>query len=136
MSELAPFAPENELERLIADAKVGLTPIADVLAQLVRGNVFVSSRREVQQNGDGFDPVLFDLPNLQRPLVAAFTAESRPALLSDVAKYFLQMPAVGFLARMPPGYGVILNPGYDAQLVIADHVVADLKSRIRPANDL
>lgn len=124
--QLVIFEPENEIETLIDNAKRGTASVAEVLALLTKSNLFVSSKREVQKDGSGFDPLL--LGQAQTPLVAAFTAASRPALHRHVAEYFLQMPGAQFLARLPRGYGVILNPGYTAQLIIADHVVDSLKA--------
>lgn len=125
--QLVTFEPENEIETLIDCAKRGTGSIADVLAHLTKSDLFISSKREVQRDGSGFEPLL--LGQAQAPLVAAFTAASRPALHRHAAEYLLQMPGAQFLARLPHGYGVILNPGYTAQLIIADHVVANLRGR-------
>lgn len=124
MSSLVAFTPENEIETLIANAKRGAIPIADVLARLPQVDLFVSSKSEVQIGG-GFEPLL--LGDAQSPLVAAFTAESRPALHKQVADYYFLMRGVEFFSGVPERYGVILNPGYTAQLILAKHVVAGMR---------
>lgn len=125
MSNLVAFTPENEIETLIANAKRGAIPIEDVLARLPQVDLFVSSKREIQIGG-GFEPLL--LGTAQSPLVAAFTAESRPALHKQVADYYFSMRGVEFFSGVPERYGVILNPGYEAQLILANDVVAGIRA--------
>jgi hypothetical protein len=36
-----------------------------------------------------------------------------------------------FFLRLPPGYGVVLNPGYLAQFIITPSAVADLQKDLR-----
>ena len=124
MSNLVAFTPENEIETLIANAKRGAIPMEDVLARLPEVDLFVSSKREIQIGG-GFEPLL--LGTAQSPLVAAFTAASRPALHRQVADYYFSMRGVEFFSGIPARYGVILNPGYSAQLILAEHVVVGMR---------
>ena len=123
--ELLEFRPENELEKAIEDAKRGALSFADLVEVVVRSNLYISSKGEVQQDGSGFEPLLLEQKG--NPLVAAFSSLSRPALHKQMAEYVLQMNGREFFLRMPPGYGVILNPGYVAQLIIPSDGVADLK---------
>jgi hypothetical protein len=47
-----------------------------------------------------------------------------------MAEYVLQMIGREFFLRMPPSYGIILNPGYVAQLIIPSDGVSDLKKNL------
>ncbi|WP_291784761.1 hypothetical protein [Luteibacter sp.] len=123
--ELLGFDPKNELERDIARAKEGAISLEDLLKNIAESDVYVSSREEVRQDGSGFDPLL--VGEVGSPLVAAFSSLSRPGLHRQMAEYVLQIKGRDFFRRLPPGYGVALNPGYVAQLVISADVITGLK---------
>ncbi len=114
---LLEFNPENELERTILDAKSGACSIDELLHQITESNLFVSSRTEVEQNGSGFSPLL--LGESTSPLVAVFTLLSRADLHRQMAEYVLEIKGREFFKRLPSNYGVVFNPGYITQLVIA-----------------
>lgn len=122
------FTPENSLEAAIVETKRGAHPVEALLMILAESEVFISSKAEVQDNGSGFDPLLFEESG--KPLVAAFSSLERPGLHSDAASYILQMKGREFFLRLPPKYGVIVNPGYITQLIIAPDAVSDLKEKL------
>jgi hypothetical protein len=123
--QLQEFKPENELENAIADTRKGVRPIADLMRIIARSNLFISSKGEVQADFSGFDPLLFEMDG--NPFVGIFSSLSRPGLHSHVAGYLLQMNGREFFLRMPESYGVILNPGYAAQLIIPPTGVAEFR---------
>jgi len=57
--------------------------------------------------------------------VVAFTALSRQP--KDMAPYIMQMKGGQFFRRLPAGYGVMVNPGYAAQILVPPHGMAALK---------
>ena len=124
---LVVFLPGNPLERSIAPAKQGRKTIDSLLTDLSEAPLFISSKSEVQANGNGFDPLL--LAKDRELLDAAFSSIERPSLHRHHASYVLQMTGRDFFLRLPATYGAIVNPGYDAQLVIAPHAVVDLKRK-------
>jgi hypothetical protein len=71
---LQEFTPENELEHAIADTKEGVRQVADLMRIIARSNLFVSSKGEVQSDGSGFDPLLFEKDG--HPFVAVFSSRS------------------------------------------------------------
>lgn len=123
------FKPENALESVIIDARQGVRPITEVMDLLAQSNLYISSKTEVQADGSGFSPML--LEESGNPLVAAFTHLPRAELHSHMAEYVLQMDGRAFFLRLPPGYGVVLNPGYLAQLIIAPNAVIDLQKDLK-----
>jgi hypothetical protein len=125
--ELLGFDPENDLEREIARAREGKVSVNDLLEKICESDVYVSSRKEVRQDGNGFDPLLVGEPG--SPLVAAFSSLSRPGLHRKMAEYVLQIKGREFFRRLPPGYGVALNPGYITQLILSADALAGLKRR-------
>lgn len=126
---LSEFSPENDLEVAIVEAKRGAAPIDALLMKLAASPLFISSKTEVQADGSGFEPLL--LEESGKPLVAAFSSLDRPGLHCDAASYVLQMDGREFFLRLPPKYGVIVNPGYVAQLIIAPDATSDLRGKLK-----
>lgn len=126
---LSEFKPENDLEVFIAEAKRGAVPLDALLTRLTTSLLFVSSKTEVLQDGSGFEPLLLEQDG--NPLVAVFSSLKRPQRHADKAGYVLQMDGRAFFLRLPPNYGVIVNPDYTAQLIIMPDVVSDLKTRLK-----
>ena len=123
------FKPENELENAIVDTKEGPRPVADLMRLIAQSNLFISSKGEVQSDGSGFDPLLFEKDG--NPFVAIFSSLSRPGLHSRMAEYVLQMNGREFFLRMPASYGVILNPGYVSQLIIPPTGVSEFRKDLK-----
>jgi len=123
--ELLKFDPENEFEAAIVSAKHGSLSLSGLMEKLAQSDVYISSKREVAQDGSGFDPLL--VGSTENPLVAAFSSLSRPSLHAKMAEYALRMKGREFFNRLPQGYGVVLNPGYETQLIISSDVISDLK---------
>jgi hypothetical protein len=125
---LLEFKPENELEIQIVAAKQGRFGLAELIRLLTGSPLYVSSKQEVNDDGTGFVPLL--LGECAKPLVAVFSALSRPDLHHHVAQHVLQMDGKEFFLRLPAGYGAILNPGYEVQLILEPHAVADLQKKL------
>jgi hypothetical protein len=81
----------------------------------------------VQEDGSRFQPVLLEMEG--EPYVAVYTALSRAP--KDMAPYLLQAVGSYFFLRLPPGYGVIVNPGYATQLLLPPHGAAALKEDLQ-----
>jgi hypothetical protein len=96
---------------------------------IARSNLFISSKGEVQSDWSGFDPLLFEKDG--HPFVAVFSSLSRPGLHSGMAEYVLQMNGREFFLRMPASYGVILNPGFVAQLIIPPTGVSEFRKDLK-----
>ena len=122
--ELVRFEPQNDLEQGLQDARDGIATIDDALARFAAAPIYVPSRGEVAADGSGFDPLLLGEPT--KPLVGVFTAPDRLALHRERASWVMQMLGRDLIARTPPGYGLAINPGFDAQLVVE----ADSLSRL------
>lgn len=122
--EMSIFNPENELECVIVGAKEGACSVDALIERLLDSDVYISSKTEVEQDGSGFHPLL--LGDSGSPLVAVFSSLSRPALHRDMAEYVLKMRGSEFFRRLPVGYGVVLNPGYESQFIISPDVAKQL----------
>jgi len=106
---LSQFIPENELEVSLEKARSGRLAMADFVKVFVESDVAVPSGREIMADGSGFQPLLFDKEQVK--MVACFTAKERIESFVSLAPYCLVIKGIEFLRRIPPGYGVVVNPG-------------------------
>lgn len=124
--QLSKFTPENELEVAILRAREGTCSISELMELLIESEIYVSSKTEVAQDGGGFEPLL--VGERAHPLVAVFSSLSRPGLHRQMAEFVLKMKGREFFRRLPPGYGVTLNPGYETQFIISSDVALSLSA--------
>lgn len=122
---LVKFEATNDLEKLILQAKAGSKTMNELATALVHAQLYVSSRQPVQKDGSGFDALLFGPDD--EPMAAVFTSEARPALHREKAGYIMQINGGAFFQRLPAGFSVIINPGYDAQLVLQEIGIQAIK---------
>ncbi|HEX5709179.1 MAG TPA: SseB family protein [Pyrinomonadaceae bacterium] len=115
--------PLNDVEKLLLDARDGRAPLADMLGALVSADLYVPSTGEVMQDGSGFTPLLFDSAETGATLTAVFTDPARAAAQAGRAKYLLQVNGRELLRRLPPGYGIVINPGHDVGMEIQPYGV-------------
>jgi hypothetical protein len=124
---LRPFAPETPVEQRILDARTGALAGDALMREIAASNLYIPSKTEVRRDGSGFQPVMLDQDGI--PFVSVYTALSRAP--RDEARYLLQALGREFFLRLPPGYGVIVNPGYDAQLLLPPEGAALLKQDLK-----
>lgn len=124
MTDLLPFEAWNGIERQILDAQNGRLAGDALMRALAGADLFIPSEGEVQPDGGGYRPLL--LEQNEFTLVALFTAAAR--MPKSMAPVLMRMNGRQFLLRLPAGYGLIVNPGYAAQLILPPEGVAALKS--------
>lgn len=120
---LLAFEPENAIEQRILDVQAQTYSADALMREMADHDLYIPSKGDVREDGSGFVPVLLDQGGMR--FVMVFTALSRRP--SGLADYLLQANAGAFFRRLPSGYGVIFNPGYDAQLLLPPDGVAMLK---------
>jgi len=120
---LLAFEAETDIEHQILKAQDGALSGDALLHRMADADLFIPSTGEVQTDGSGFQPVLIDQDGSS--LVVVFTARSRQP--KDMAAWMMQMNGGQFFRRLPAGYGVMVNPGYDAQILVPPHGMAALK---------
>jgi SseB protein N-terminal domain len=120
---LLAFEPENDIEHQILNARdEGLSGDA-LMRQIAEAELFIPSMNDVKADGSGFKPVLLEQNDLA--FVAVFTAMSRQP--KGMAPTMMRTGGKHFFLRLPPGYGVIFNPGYDAEILLPAHGAQALK---------
>lgn len=131
--QLVAFEPENDLETLIVAAKSGARSQGDMMSALFKSHLFIASKTEVKADGSGFDPLL--LGDSNAPLTAVFSSGPHATLHRDAASCVVRMTAVDFFRRIPANFGVILNPGYDVQMVMPAAAIAEMRMKVLAALD-
>ena len=63
------------------------------------------------------DPFVFDKEGAQ--MVAVYTDRERVKKLGSAARFCIVMTGRDFIDRLPPGFGVVVNPGFTIGLDIA-----------------
>jgi len=120
---LLAFVAETDIEHQILKAQNGALSGDALLRQMADADLFIPSTGDVQTDGSGFQPVLIDQDGSS--FVVVFTALSRAP--KDMADCLMQMKGGHFFRRLPAGYGVMVNPGYAAQILVPPHGMAALK---------
>jgi len=126
---LLSFAPQTMIEHRILAAQNGELSGDALLREIAASNLYIPSHDDVQEDGSRFQPVLLDMEG--QPFVAVYTALAR--VPKGLPPYLLQTIGTYFFLRLPPGYGVMVNPGYDAQMLVPAHGVAALQQDLRKA---
>ena len=126
---LLAFEPQTEIEQRILDVQAQTYSADALMREMADHDLYIPSKGAVQEDGRGLAPVLLDQGGML--FVMVFTALSRRP--RGLAEYLLKANAGAFFRRLPSGYGVIFNPGYDAQLLLPPDGVATLKRDLHKA---
>lgn len=127
MSALTPFQPCNEIERRIGDTRDGKLSGDALIRAIAAADLFIPSAGDVAPDGSGYRPILMEQDDIS--LVAVFTAAAR--MDKTMAPVLMRMNGRQFFLRLPAGQGVIVNPGFDAQIILPPQGVAALKEDLR-----
>jgi hypothetical protein len=120
---LLAFEPETQIERRILEVQAGRYPADALMMELANCELCIPSQAKVLDGWQGYVPVLLEQNGIA--FVAVFTAPWRQT--RNFADHLLRSNGKPFFLRLPPGYGVLFNPGYDAQLFLPPDGVAMLK---------
>ncbi len=101
--------PQNLVERLIKSASEGTTTRGAFIRAILPVEVTVLSGSYVEEDGTGLDPLLFEKQGVLH--LAAFTDDSRMGIYTQQAPYTGKVTMYRLLQQVPPGYGVVVNPG-------------------------
>jgi hypothetical protein len=104
------FLPTGDLEITMMKAKEGFLPFADMLSMFLNTRIVVPSAAEVAADGTGFQPLEFSKEKVQ--MLGCFTTAERIADFSSVTPFYLEITGAQLLQRLPPDYGVVINPGW------------------------
>ena len=124
---LKPFAPLRPIEQRILDARDGRLAGDALMLEIADTHLFVPSRNPVSDDGSRFSPVVLEQDDV--PYIAVFTEVSRQP--ADMAGHSVQMAGRSCIEKLPPGFGLAVNPGFDAQLLVPPQSVVILKQDLK-----
>ena len=119
------FAPSNELETALFETSQGRKSIPAFFELFVESDVHVPSSKEVNSDGTGFRPLLFDTD--AGTMMSVFTGRDRAKPFSGKVPYCLTMKGRQLLQRVPEKIGIVLNPSWDVGMEIPSQGVADIR---------
>lgn len=126
--------PQNPLETLLKSAMDGQTSVGGFMKAFVAAEVILLNGSLVTPDGTGFDPLVFAENDLR--YVAVFTDMARLGIYNQKAPYVGQMKLIEVLKRIPPGHGVVVNPGTTLSLTLSwpgiQEILKDFADPFRP----
>jgi len=126
---LLSFTPETPIEHRILAAQKGELSGDALLREIAIANLYIPSKDEVHEDGSRLQPILLEMDG--QPYLAVYTAPSR--IPKGSAPYLLQAVGRYFFVRLPPGYGVMINPGFAAQMLVPAHGITALQQDLGKA---
>ena len=127
------FVPLNDLEHTLSNLANGHLAFETFLKVFVDSEVFVLTATEVQADGTGLRPLLFDRDNQTR--MAAFTARERTEPFKHHCRFCLQVNGGYFLRGVPQGPGIVLNPGSRLGFEVPAQGVQDIRRDFEVSDD-
>lgn len=125
------FVPSNLLEDALVRARAGQLAPADFLRVLLMSDLAVPSTAPVDATGRGLQPMTYDKAG--SPMVAAYSSLDRAKAAAGLARYALTIRGRALLRGLPPGFGLVLNPGLAAGMdVTSDGIVDALRDLAAP----
>ena len=105
------LTPENDLENLLIKVQERQIGFGEFIVSFLEADLFVPSGSEVMPDGSGMAPLLFEKNGVH--MLGVFTSMSKVKLFKDKSPYCLSMKGRSLLARIPSGFGLVVNPGFD-----------------------
>jgi len=87
-------------------------------------NIELPSAEEVRGDGAGLSPILFDKGGVM--MLALFTDKIRIGTYAERAPYCVSMKAIDVMRRIPPGIGIVVNPGFKLGFEISPDGIRDV----------
>lgn len=106
--------PTNSLEIALREAQIGKVSMPDLLRLIVAADLFIVSVEVVSMGAQGLHPLIFDRAGV--PMAAVFTAFARTETNNLKIKSVVKMKGANIFRNIPPGYGIVINPGFDTGL--------------------
>ena len=108
---MSEFIPKNYLETELQAAHADRSKFNEFLKTFVRSHVFVPSATDISIDPGSFQPVLLDKNGERRMVV--FTAKERAKVIAHIGTFGQELLTATLIKRMPPGTGLVVNPGLD-----------------------
>jgi hypothetical protein len=120
------FSPTNKFEIALMQTKAGDLAIPNFIQEFLEASLAIPSAKSVSPDGNGFEPLIF--PKEKIEMLSVFSDKSRIGDFGKIAPYCLVMKGSDFVTRIPPGCGIVVNPGWDTGFEISPDGVSKIKS--------
>lgn len=118
------FLPKNELEALLIKVHNNQESFDEFVQLFFKSNIAVPSGTEMEADGSGMTPLLFDKNDIS--MLGIFTDISKVSLFKDKTPYCLSMNGFELFSRIPNGYGLVVNPGYDVGFDLTPEAIKNI----------
>ena len=125
--QIEKLIPTNDLESMLADSQAGRRSLNEFLQALVSSELFIVSVEDVPPGASGINPLLFDRAGT--PMATVFTDASRATRFKKQIKSVIRKNGFEMLQHIPPGYGVVINPGFDTGLELLPEGIRNVLAR-------
>lgn len=115
---------KNSLEVALCEAQIGRVSMPDLLRLMVAADLFIVSVEKVSGGAPGLHPLLFDRAGV--PMAAVYTDSSRTEAAKSQVKSVVRMKGASIFRNTPPGYGIVINPGFDTGLELLPEGVQNI----------
>lgn len=115
----------SPIELAIRRAMRGESDGADVPGLLVSTTLIVPSGAPVGDQFEGFVAVLYDRDGT--PVLGVFTSLENARVVAEIAPYALSVTGRDLLRMIPPGHGIVVNPGHPEGFDLPPSGVAALR---------
>lgn len=129
MGALARFEPETGFEADLLWGSQDALPLEEVWSRFATEDVFVSSLKAMQPGDAAFHPLVADRGGQKS--VVVFSSLTRAASAHQFAEHVVRLRGEQLILRTPVGMGLLINPGFEAQLLMPAEVVAQIASQLR-----
>lgn len=119
------FKPLNNLEKSLIDAKHGEITLPHLIDILLQEKFFMPSVNPVDDNGNGFSPLLFDRNGIS--MASIFTDKSRMKIHELKIQDIVIVSFKDILNTIPENYGLVINPGYTEGLELLPHGIKNVR---------
>jgi hypothetical protein len=127
--ELRALQPQNLLETILRDVCAGTERMELFVRTLLASKLFVPSLMdpETLAEGTAFKPVIVATPD--GPMLVAYTAPTRAPHegAAGSAESAIYVDAPWLLRTIPPGIGMVINPGWDVAISMPAAGLAEFK---------
>lgn len=129
------FVPVNDLEQALLDGRKGHLPLTEFIKVLLRSPIHILSGSEPQENGEGFEPLIYPHPEeADDRMICVFSSPQRIGRFSKLAPYLMTVTCGDFLERLPDRtIGIVLNPGDEFGFELRSPAIQNIMASVRKA---
>jgi len=101
--------------------------MSDFLKMLVDADLFMGSIEPVNAGAKGIHPLFFDRAGVL--MATVFTEISRANIITPTVKSIVTLKGRFLFRSVPPGYGIVINPGFDIGMEILPEGLSEVVNK-------